>query len=117
MDFNPKRETLFALLAAVIALLAYSQFFGIELAEFDTVAKLTSYTNPDISEVARIFTQPEQFYTNHSTNYRPVESLIFWVTFIFQGFNLKAFHLVNFLFHAVWLTSCIFGSLIHKRIS
>jgi len=96
-----KRELLFCCLIAAAALLAYSQFFGTQLMEFDAVSKIASHSRVDARGFLEIFTQPEEHYISVSTNYRPVQTLIQWVVFALSGMNFTAFHALGFALHAL----------------
>ena len=96
-----KRGLCLALLVAVIALLAYSQFFGLQMADFDIVAKVVSHSGTDAGEIIRIFTQADHHYDMCSFHYRPVQSLAWWVILMLGGMNFSVFHMVNFLLHAL----------------
>jgi len=102
LPFSENKTTL--LLSAVIfliALLAYSQFFGISIAEFDAVNNTLSHSAAEPAEILRIFTQPEQRYHVSSTMYRPVESLLWWLFFQLFSLNFAPYHMFNFALHAV----------------
>ena len=98
--FFKRREVLFALLAFFLALLAYGRFFGIQLMEFDAVSKIVSHSQAGLQGFFGIFTQPEEHYLFFSRNYRPFETFLFWVIFLFNGMNFTAFHALSFVLHA-----------------
>ena len=91
----------FALAVALAALLTYSQFFGMQLAEFDFVTKLVSHSGTGLDNILGIFTQPDHFYMTGYMGYRPMTGLVWWAVFILGGFNMVAFHALNFTLHAV----------------
>ncbi len=95
------KDILFAASIAIIALLAYSQFFGIQIPEFDAVANTLSHSSQNPAETIKIFTSPQQSYHLSSIVYRPVESLVWRLFFSFQGMNLTLSHLFMFLLHAL----------------
>ncbi len=86
---------------AAVSMLAYSQFFGMQLMEFDSVIKIVSHSGTDFGEVVNIFTQPEENFFFISVNYRPVGSLLYWFVFMLYGLNFSAFHLLCFALHAL----------------
>ena len=100
-EMRERRETILPLLVAAVSLLAYSQFFGLRLAEFDAVAKIVSHSSVDAAGILGIFTQPEQHYLLHSENYRPLTSLFLWVVFLLAGMNFAVFHMAGFFLHAI----------------
>ncbi|GEM_PF-2246185 len=93
----------FALCAIVflLALFAYSQFFGIRLLDFDAVQNVLSHSKPGIGEIIKIFTGPEQHYNSSTIMYRPIESLIWWVFFQAWNLNFVPYHLFVFFLHAL----------------
>ena len=95
------KDILFAVSIAIIALLAYSQFLGIQILEFDAVANTLSHSDQNSAEIIKIFTSPQQSYHSSSIVYRPVESLVWWIFFSFQGMNLALSHLFMLLLHAI----------------
>ncbi|MBD3387608.1 MAG: hypothetical protein GF416_01040 [Candidatus Altiarchaeales archaeon] len=84
---------------ALAALLSYSQFYSIQYAEFDTIAKIVTFKG-GLEELPRILTTPEQQYMLTTTNYRPVASLILWAMHLLFGLNLTPYHLLLYLLHA-----------------
>jgi len=95
-----KRDLLLAAGLALISLLAYSQFFGVQLMEFDAVPRLTFHTGRDAGQVFKIFTQGDGT-SPHATGYRPFSSLVWWVILLFNGLDFQAFHAFNFALHAL----------------
>jgi len=90
----------FALAVAVISLAAYSGFFGLRLMESDAVSHLISHSGTGAYEAWRVLTQTQDYYIMPAYQYRPVQSLIWWFIFLFNGLDFGAFHMANFLLHA-----------------
>lgn len=89
-----------AFAVALIALLAFSRFFGIQLMESDALSKILFHRGTDAAEIFRIFSQPDGFPIS-SFCYRPFSSLFFWIIFLFNGISFGAFHAFNFALHAL----------------
>ncbi len=98
---NSKQTLLFAGWIFFIALLAYSQFFGVRIMEFDAVSKIISHSGKDAAEIFRIFSSPEEHYLFFSSNYRPFESLVLWIAYLFNGLDFFMLHFLGFFLHAV----------------
>jgi hypothetical protein len=93
-------DLLLAFAVALVALLAFSRYFGIQLMEFDAVDKILFHSKTEAAEIIRIFSQPDG-HAIYAFCYRPFSSLVWWFIFLFNGLNFSAFHLFNFVLHAV----------------
>jgi len=91
---------LLAAILALISLLAYSQFFGIELMEFDAVPKFAFFNEPNAGHALKIFTQSDSPLA-YAAWYRPIPSFIWWSIFLFRGIDFQTFHAFNFVLHAL----------------
>jgi len=95
-----KADLLLCIAVAGAALLAYSQFFGIAIPEFDAATNILSHKEPGVAGVIGILAQPQQHYHTSSANYRPVEGVLQWIFFQASGMDLRPLHALNFLLHA-----------------
>jgi hypothetical protein len=98
-DFK-KKDLLVAFAIALVALLAFRDFFGMRLLEFDSLVKILFHTGTGPEQILRIFMQPDGVPV-YSAAYRPVSSVVWWFLFLFNGLNFSAFHLFNFVLHAL----------------
>ena len=88
-------------LAFIIAFLAYSQFFGVSILEFDAVAHILSHAKPGPGTIIEIFSQGHDRYLSTGYQYRPIQSIAWWAMLSLFGFDFAPMHMLNFLLHAL----------------